>query len=82
VKIVDIRATPVNIPFGAPYVFSYGSIASLTKTIVEVTTDAGAVGIGEVADGDLLARGGKYAAMWQRQQEAVIHAERLPLAGQ
>jgi len=32
--------------------------------------------------GELLARGGKYAAMWQRQQEAVTHAERLPLAGQ
>lgn len=51
-KIADIRATPVNIPFKAPYVFSYGSIASLTKTIVEVVTDQGAVGIGEVADGD------------------------------
>lgn len=51
-KITDIRATPVNIPFTAPYVFSYGSIASLTKTIVEVATDAGAAGLGEVADGD------------------------------
>ena len=38
-KITDIKATPVNIPFTAPYVFSYGSIASLTKTIVEVVTD-------------------------------------------
>ncbi len=51
-KIVDIRATPVNIPFTAPYVFSYGSIASLTKTVVEVVTDQGIVGLGEVADGD------------------------------
>ncbi|MGH6931917.1 MAG: mandelate racemase/muconate lactonizing enzyme family protein [Dongiaceae bacterium] len=51
-KIIDIRATPVNIPFRAPYVFSYGSIASLTKTIVELATDAGVTGLGEVADGD------------------------------
>lgn len=51
-RIRDIRATPVNIPFTAPYVFSYGSIASLTKTVVEVDTDAGVTGLGEVADGD------------------------------
>lgn len=51
-KIADIRATPVNIPFTAPYVFSYGSVASLTKTIIEVVTDDGVVGLGECADGD------------------------------
>jgi glucarate dehydratase len=51
-RIVDLRATPVNIPLRAPYRFSYGSTASLTKTIVEVVCDAGVVGIGEVADGD------------------------------
>ena len=51
-RIRDIRATPVNIPFTAPYAFSYGSIASLTKTVVEVDTDAGVTGLGEVADGD------------------------------
>lgn len=51
-KIADIRATPVNIPFTAPYVFSYGSVASLTKTIIEVVTDDGVTGLGECADGD------------------------------
>lgn len=51
-KIVDIRATPVNIPFTAPYVFSYGSVASLTKTIIEVVTDDGVTGLGECADGN------------------------------
>jgi glucarate dehydratase len=51
-RIADIRATPVNIPFHAPYHFSYGSIASLTKTVVEVETDDGAVGLGEIASGD------------------------------
>lgn len=51
-KIRALRATPVNIPFVAPYRFSYGSIASLTKTIVEVETEDGVVGLGECADGD------------------------------
>ncbi len=51
-KIRDIRATPVNIPFVAPYRFSYGAIASLTKTIIEVETEDGVIGLGECADGD------------------------------
>ena len=52
VKITDLRATPVNIPLRAPYRFAYGSIASLTKTVVEVVTDEGVVGLGEIAGGD------------------------------
>lgn len=51
-KISAIRATPVNIPFVAPYRFSYGSIASLTKTVIEVVTDDGVTGLGECADGN------------------------------
>jgi len=51
-KIASINATPVNIPFHAPYRFSYGSIASLTKTVIELVTDQGVVGLGECADGD------------------------------
>ncbi len=51
-KVTGVRATAVNIPFTAPYVFSHGSVRSLTKTIVEVDTDTGVTGIGEVADGD------------------------------
>lgn len=51
-KIADIRATPVNIPFVAPYRFSYGAMASVTKTVVELVTDDGIIGLGEVADGD------------------------------
>ncbi|MGH6820650.1 MAG: mandelate racemase/muconate lactonizing enzyme family protein [Methylocella sp.] len=51
-KIAAIRATPVNIPFRAPYRFSYGSIASLTKTVIELVTDEGVSGLGECADGD------------------------------
>jgi glucarate dehydratase len=51
-KIRSITALPVNIPFRAPYRFSYGSIASLTKTVVQLTTEDGVVGLGECADGD------------------------------
>lgn len=51
-KIAAIQATPVNIPFRAPYRFSYGSIASLTKTVIEVVTEDGVIGLGECADGD------------------------------
>jgi glucarate dehydratase len=51
-QIRHVRATPVNLPFVAPYRFAYGSTASLTKTIVEVETEDGLVGLGEGADGD------------------------------
>ncbi|MEM7193367.1 MAG: mandelate racemase/muconate lactonizing enzyme family protein [Pseudomonadota bacterium] len=63
-KISTIRATPVNIPFKAPYRFSYGSIASLTKTVIELETDEGIVGLGECADGD-------------RSRDVIVMAERL-----
>ena len=46
-KIKAIRATPVNIPLEAPYLWSYGSLAGFSKTIVEVETDDGIVGLGE-----------------------------------
>ncbi len=51
-RITGLRAIPVNIPFVAPYRFAYGSIASLTKTLVEISTDEGVTGWGEAADGD------------------------------
>jgi glucarate dehydratase len=51
-KIRQITALPVNIPFRAPYRFSYGSIASLTKTVIELVTEDGLVGLGECADGN------------------------------
>ncbi len=62
-KIRAIKATPVNIPFHAPYRFSYGSIASLTKTIIELVTDDGVTGLGECADGN---RAAEVMAMGQR----------------
>jgi len=66
-KITAIRATPVNIPFHAPYRFSYGSIASLTKTVIELETDEGVTGVGECADGnraaDVIAAGEKLIGL-------------------
>ena len=62
-RITAVRATPVNIPFHAPYRFSLGSTASVTKTIVEVETDEGVTGIGECADGD---RSGDIARLGER----------------
>lgn len=46
-KITAVRATPVNIPLEAPYLWSYGSLAGFSKTIVEVETSDGIVGLGE-----------------------------------
>jgi glucarate dehydratase len=46
-KITAIRATPVNIPLEAPYLWSYGSLAGFSKAIVEVETSDGLVGLGE-----------------------------------
>lgn len=66
-KITAIRATPVNIPFHAPYRFSYGSIASLTKTVIELDTDQGVTGLGECADGnraaDVIAAGERLVGL-------------------
>ena len=48
-KITAIRATPVNIPLEAPYIWSVGVYPGTSKTIVEVETDQGLTGIGETA---------------------------------
>lgn len=47
-RITAIRATPVTIPLEAPYLWSRGSFPGFTRTIVEVLTDAGLVGLGDV----------------------------------
>ena len=51
--IASIVATPVNVPMVAPYRFSFGTLASFTTTIVEVTDSDGVTGIGETPHGDL-----------------------------
>ena len=46
-KITSLRATPINLPLEAPYLWSYGSLAGFSKTILEVETDEGLIGLGE-----------------------------------
>ena len=72
----------MNIPFVAPYRFSYGAIAAVTKTIIEVETTDGVVGLGECADGDrsadVLAMGGRLIGADIR---LIAQAERLLVPG-
>lgn len=81
-KISSIRATPVNIPLRAPYRFSYGSTASLTKTVIELETEDGVTGLGECADGnraaDVMAVAGRLIGQDVR---AVAVAEALVVPG-
>jgi glucarate dehydratase len=53
--IATVRATPVNVPMVAPYRFAFGTLASFTTTLVEVTDSDGVTGIGETPHGDLSA---------------------------
>lgn len=46
-KITNVRATPINVPLEAAYIWSYGALPGFTQTIVEVETDEGLTGIGE-----------------------------------
>src|ERR1700733_4838240 len=45
--IVEIRATPVNLPLVAPYRWAAGLLYGFTGVVVEVETDVGIVGLGE-----------------------------------
>lgn len=46
-KIGRIRATPVNLPLEAPYVWAFGELPGFSVTIVEVETEDGLTGLGE-----------------------------------
>ena len=51
-KIVDIRATPVTVPLAAPRRHANGAHwGRFVRTIVEVETDEGIVGLGEMGGG-------------------------------
>lgn len=54
-KIVDVRATPVYVPMHHPLRWSFGVEPGLTRTIVELITDEGIVGLGESNGGRSLA---------------------------
>jgi len=50
-KVVDLTGTPVTVPAEAPWRWSMGVETGTTRTIIEVTTDEGVVGIGETYGG-------------------------------
>jgi len=51
-KIIDIRATPVTVPLAAPLRHANGSHwGRFVRTIVEVETDDGIIGLGEMGGG-------------------------------
>jgi glucarate dehydratase len=50
-KIVDVRATPVFVPMEAPLRWSMGVETGTVRTVVELVTDEGLVGIGETYGG-------------------------------
>jgi L-alanine-DL-glutamate epimerase-like enolase superfamily enzyme len=49
VRITELRATPVAIPFGEDEVWAYGGRRGLVSVLLEVGTDDGLSGIGEAA---------------------------------
>lgn len=55
-KIIDFRATPVTVPLIKPLRWSFGVEVSTTRTVVELITDEGLVGIGETRGGDEVVR--------------------------
>lgn len=54
-RITRIRATPVNIPLERPIWWTGGYYPGTSKTIVEVETDSGIVGLGEAPSADVVA---------------------------
>lgn len=52
-RIARIRATPVNIPLEVPYPTSAGIFPGFSKTVVEIETGDGAIGIGEAPSATL-----------------------------
>ncbi len=53
-KITGLRATPINMPHDAPMWWTGGLYPGTSKTIVEVETDEGVVGLGEAPSVDVL----------------------------
>jgi glucarate dehydratase len=51
-KIIDLKATPVTVPMEAPLRWSMGIETGTTRTIVELYTDEGIIGVGETYGGD------------------------------
>lgn len=54
-KIVDVRATPVYVPMHHPLRWSFGIEVATIRTIIELITDEGIVGLGETKGGQSVA---------------------------
>lgn len=48
-KITDIKATPINIPFHQPVILSFGVVAERSYVVLRIYTSQGIMGIGEAA---------------------------------
>jgi glucarate dehydratase len=66
-KIVDIKATAVNIPYEAPTLACAWRKRGLTRTIIEIVTDEGLIGLGEVDGG-----AGRVAAIYKKLKPILI----------
>ncbi|MCZ7570027.1 MAG: hypothetical protein M5U01_15785 [Ardenticatenaceae bacterium] len=55
-KIVDVKATPVYVEMEAPLLWSMGVEPGTTRTVIQLYTDDGIVGIGETYGGASTAR--------------------------
>ena len=53
-KITNVRVTPVNIPLEIPFLWTAGLYPGTSKTIIEVETDDGLVGLGEAPSSHLV----------------------------
>ncbi len=51
--VVEVKATPVNVPLEAPYQARMGLFSGFSKTIVEVRSSDGVVGLGEAPNPSL-----------------------------
>ncbi len=74
IKITGLRATPINIPLEKPMWWTGGHYPGTSKTIIEVETDQGLVGLGEAPSIDVL---DSIRAMGER----LIGADPLDVAG-
>ena len=53
IRIVDVRATPVSVPLKKVALMSAGAVNHTSRTIIEVETDNGIIGLGETAYGEM-----------------------------
>jgi glucarate dehydratase len=60
-KIVDLKTTIVTVPMEAPLRWSLGVETGTTRTILEILTDEGVVGLGETYGGESTARALEFA---------------------